>query len=111
MTQLTRDANGKILEIPPSITTLEQLVSWGIENLQYLYPDLTSVEALDSNGDPIKFRCVESHKLFITATGTGVRRHIGRISFEMKPDYTITGKAWNNVKILGDATIPVGGTT
>lgn len=110
MTQLTRDANGKILEIPPSVTTLEQLISWGIETAQYLYPDLTSTETLDDNGDPVKFRCVESHKLFITATATGVRRHIGRISLEIKPEYAISGKVWNHVKVLGDATIPVAAT-
>lgn len=106
MTQLTRDTNGKIIQIPPDVDTVEKLKVWCSEVLAYNYPNVTSVEALDTDGNPIKMRCIESNAYYFTAPSSPVWRHSSRSSIELAPEFKVYGKPWNHAKSLGDSPVP-----
>lgn len=94
-------------DIPDEIQTIEQLLVWGSEILQYLYPNTQVTDSIDSNGDPQKSRVIESNKFFFTATETGVWRHAARHLIDLDNNHLATGRLWNHAKSLGNGVIPV----
>ena len=93
-------------DIPASIKTYEQLMVWNASVLAYLHPEMTQIEALDVNGNPIEVRAITGNSFFNTATAPSQWLFIGRISAEVLADH-VAGPTWNYVKSFGDATVPV----
>lgn len=102
MTQVTKD------QIPASCTTVESLAVWCAEVLQYLYPDKKAVEALNENGQPFDTRVAEGNKFYITASEVPEWRYLSRLSIALRKEHIVTGKLWENTKILGDEVVPTG---
>lgn len=95
-------------DIPATIDTLEKLTVWCAETLQYLYPNLVTIEALDEDGNPINSRVAESSKFFLTAPTTPEWRHLSRFSIPLSNAHQVSGKIWEHAGNLGTSAIPTG---
>lgn len=95
-------------QIPETITTVEQLVVWGMEILQYNYPNELAIEFLDEAGEPIDRRVVEAGIFFYTAPFPPEYRHSSRLTVPVNKDFKTTGHTWDHVEPIGNLPIPVG---
>jgi hypothetical protein len=69
-------------QLPPWVTTVEQLALWSAEVLTYLYPDLTAVESTGT-----ATRVASSAPFYITADATPTWRQIARLSIPLNHDF------------------------
>lgn len=93
--------------LPASCTTVESVAVWALTVLNQLYPDVTSVEALDENREPIIVRCVATDTSYIEASKPPAWRHLSRLSIELRKEWQQSGKIWEHARIIGDEAIPV----
>lgn len=99
MVLLNRDANGKILEIPATITQVEELLAWCAYLLRDLHPTDRILETDLSNE-------------YVMTTGTfrtplhGDRLLI-RGTLKLRDDYASAGlKSWLDIEPLSNTPIP-----
>lgn len=97
MTAVTRDANGKINEIPSDLTTVEQIFAW-------------CGQVLEFNSGSDSYRETIAGNEYFTSIRTGkaldeTNRIIYRISLERTSDYP-TRPTWKAVEELKQGTIP-----
>lgn len=100
MTLFTRN------DIPDDCQLVEQVVVWGMQILQFNYPDLTFTAALDDNGDPVKIRNIEANDYYYTAPSPAQWAYAGRILVPLNPAFQVEGKTYKHAKSFGDAPIP-----
>lgn len=94
-------------EIPEQIQTIEQLMIWGNEILQNLYPNQTVVAQIDpQTGEDIKVRQVEANKFYYTAPEIPEWRYTARQEIKLHSDHQRYGRLWDHALSFGDLAIP-----
>lgn len=89
-------------DIPPEITTVEQLNVWTSNVLAYLYPDLA---VLESAGQAV--RVASSGPFQITATDPSQWRNVSRVSVGLDAKWLGDGnQIWSYALPMGAVAIP-----
>jgi hypothetical protein len=92
--------------IPNDIDSVEKLIVWGLEILQYRYPNVLYTDSLDQNGEDLNLRVVEGNNFFLTASTTPEYRYLGRVAVKISPDYKLYGKIWNHAIAFDNPASP-----
>lgn len=91
---------------PNNIDSVEKLLVWCLEIMQYRYPNTLYTDSLDQNGEDLKLRVVEANNFFLTAPAIPEYRYLGRAAVKISPDHKLYGKIWEHAIPFDDAANP-----
>lgn len=86
-------------QIPKNIVTLEQLVTWGLLTLAFMYPDKSTLETDTRRESTVQ------NGIFTSAEDTSIL--LLRYAAQLDPTYiTVNTPLWMSTKELGSGNIP-----
>lgn len=92
--------------IPNDIDSVEKLIVWGMEILQYKYPETTYIDSLDQNGEDLDLRVAEGNPFFLTAPSPAEYRYLSRSAIKLSPDHKLYGKLYQHALPIDNPANP-----